>query len=86
MAFINGVNLAPEEPTMNSKNRLDDHLNGLLVAAVVVLSIGLNISVFADNIADTFSGAAGSVRAAAAKVVAPSSQVLAVVMGSQMPR
>jgi len=67
---------------MNSKNRLDDHLNGLLVAAVVVLSIGLNISVFADSLA----GAAGTVRAAAAKVVVPSSQVLALVMASQMPR
>jgi|GEM_PF-2640241 len=67
---------------MNSKNRLDDHLNGLLVAAVVVLSIGLNISVFADNIAD----AAGTVRAAAVKVVVPSSQVMAMLMASQMPR
>ena len=71
---------------MNSKNRLDDHLNGLLVAAVVVLSIGLNISVFADSIADSLAGAAGTVRAAAAKVVVPSSQVLALVMASQMPR
>lgn len=67
---------------MNSKNHLDDRFNGLLVAAVVVLSIGLNISVFADNI----TGAAGTVRAVAANVVAPSSQVLAMVMASQMPR
>ena len=67
---------------MNSKNRLDDRLNGLLVAAVVVLSIGLNISVFADDIAD----AADSLRAAAAKVAAPSSQAMALLMASQMPR
>ena len=67
---------------MNSKNRLDDHLNGLLVAAVVVLSIGLNISVFAHNIAD----AAGTVLIAASKVVAPSSQVMGLSMASQMPR
>ena len=67
---------------MNSKNRLDDRLNGLLVAAVVVLSIGLNVSVFADDIAN----ATHTVRAAAAKIVTPSSQVTALLMVSQMPR
>ena len=66
-----------------NKNRLDDHVNGLIVAAVVALSIGLNISVFADNIIET----ADTVRsAAAALVVMPASEVTAMLMASQMPR
>ena len=68
---------------MNSKCRLDDHLNGLLVAAVVALSIGLNISVFAESILE----ATHNVRAAAAAVVVtPTSQVTALLMAVQMPR
>lgn len=68
---------------MNSKNRLDDRLNALLVAAVVVLSIGLNISVLAEGIVE----AAQSVRAVAASVVVtPASQVTALSMAVQMPR
>ena len=67
---------------MKSKSRLDDHLNGLLVAAVVVLSIGLNISVFAESMVE----AARSVRAAApAVVVTPTSQATALSMAVQMP-
>lgn len=71
---------------MNSKNRLDDRLNGLLVAAVIALSIGLNVSAFVDEIADNLADAAHTVRAAAAQVVVPSSQVTAMLMASQMPR
>ena len=66
-----------------NKTRLDDHVNGLIVAAVVALSIGLNVSVFADNIAQTADG----LRATAAAIVAPpSSEVMAMLLASQMPR
>lgn len=68
---------------MNSKSRLDDRLNGLLVAAVVVLSVGLNISVFAECLVE----GSQSVRSgAAAVVVTPTSQATALLMAVQVPR
>ena len=68
---------------MNPKNRLDDPLSGLLVAAVVILSIGLNISVLAQSMVE----AAHGVRTAAtAGVAPPTSQVTALSLAVQMPR
>ena len=68
---------------MNPKNRLDDPLSGLLVAAVVILSIGLNISVLAQSRVEATHG----VRTAATAVVAPpTSQVTALSLAVQMPR
>ena len=69
---------------MNAKTRLDDRLNGLLVVAVVVLSIGLDISVFAQSMVEASHSARAA--AAAARVVTPSSQVTALSMAVQMPR
>ena len=67
---------------MSPKNQLDDRLNGLMVAIVIALSIGLNISVFGSDIKE----ASGTVRAAAAAIAAPTSEVTAMLMASQMPR
>ena len=67
---------------MKSNSRLDDRLNVLLVAAVVVLSIGLNVSVFAECMLE----ASRSVRVAAKAVVPPTSQATALLMAVQMPR
>lgn len=67
---------------MSSKNKLDDRLNGLVVAAVVALSIGVNISLMSEQI----GAAAEAARASVASVVAPTSQVTAMLMAVQVPR
>ena len=67
---------------MRPNNKLDDRMNGLTVAAVIVLSIGLNISVFRDDIVH----AADTIRVATAFVVAPRSAVTAMLLAQQMPR
>lgn len=67
---------------MSSKNKLDDRLNGLVVATVVALSIGLNISLLSEQIGE----AAEAARASVASVVAPPSQVTAMLMAVQTPR
>ena len=66
-----------------SKNiKLDDRTNGLTVAAVIILSIGLNLSIFGNDIVH----AADSVRVAASSVAAPKSSATAMLMAVQMPR
>ena len=67
---------------MSPKNQLDDRMNGLMVAVVIALSIGLSISVFGPDAAQV----AGGARAVATNIAAPASQVTAMLMAQQMPR
>ena len=67
---------------MSKNTKLCNRMNGLTVAAVIILSIGLNLSIFGNDIVH----ATDAVRVAASSVAAPMSSATAMLMAVQMPR